>query len=179
MSEATARLDSAYVNWHDGSIRLVTTDGTGATSTVVASEGKLADPLLALGPGNQPHLIWTRYKNEDGGCGGSALIDAQGTYYGTLKNGTWTAERITKETGATSFALDPNTGAVDVLVNGDLDPSSGDRLTHYERAPGGGWTATPLRAPVDGGFVIRRDEASGTLVVVFQDGRVIRVMTRR
>ncbi len=110
---------------------------------------------------------------------GSALIDAQGTYYGTLKNGTWTAERITKETGATSFALDPNTGAVDVLVNGDLDPSSGDRLTHYERAPGGGWTATPLRAPVDGGFVIRRDEASGTLVVVFQDGRVIRVMTRR
>ncbi len=52
-------------------------------------------------------------------------------------------------------------------------------MTHYERAPGGGWTATPLNASVDGGFMIRLDEADGTLVVVYQDGKVIRAITRR
>ena len=44
----------------------LTTDGSGTTSTVVADEGKLENPLLVLGPGNQPHLIWTRYRSEDG-----------------------------------------------------------------------------------------------------------------
>ena len=168
----------AYVDWKDGAIKVATVDGLDVTSTVVSDGGILRNPLLALGPGNQPHVVWTRYKSEDGGCGGSTLLDAQGTYYGTLRNGTWTSERITKATGLASFALDPETGAVDVLVNGNSDSGSRGRLTHYERASGGGWTATPLRTPVGGGVVIRRDAADGSLVVAYGDGG-IRVMTRR
>ena len=154
-------------------------DGLDVTSTVVADGGILRNPLLALGPGNQPHVLWTRYKSEDGGCGGSTLLDAQGTYYGTLRNGTWTSERITKATGPASFALDPETGAVEACcVNGSPNSASRGRLTHYERGSGGGWTAAPAGTPVGGGVVIRRDAADGSLVVAYGDGG-IRVMTRR
>jgi hypothetical protein len=176
-SDGKARV--AYVNARDHSIRLATTDGSETTSTVVADDGKLENPLLVLGPGNQPHLIWTRFRSEDEGCGGGALIDPAGTYYATLVDGTWRTERITRAIGPMSFVLDTDTGAVHVVIKGERDGRAGNRLTHYERSPAGGWTATPLRASVDGGFMIRLDEADGTLVVAYQDGKIIRVMTRR
>ena len=104
----------------------------------------------------------------------------EGTYYATLIDGKWRSERITKAIGASSFALDTETGAVQVLVNASNPHEDHDGpLTHYERAPGGGWTATPLQASVDSGALIRIDEADGTLVVVYQDGRIIRAITRR
>ena len=79
------------------------------------------------------------------------------------------SERITKATGATSLVLDTDSGAVHVLVDGNPNASSGGRLTHFERAPGGGWTATPLSPrSVESGAVIRRDESDGTLVVMFR-----------
>jgi hypothetical protein len=170
----------AYVNARDGSIRLVTTDGTETTSTVVADQGKLENPLLVLGPGNQPHLIWTRFATADEGCGGtSGGLSPMGTYYATLVDGAWKAERITKAIGPMSFVLDTDTGAVHVVVKEERDGRAGNRLTHYERAPAGGWTATPIEALVEGTFMLRLDEADGTLVVAYEDGKVIRVITRR
>jgi hypothetical protein len=164
----------------DGSLRLLTSDGTKTASMVVADKGTLLNPLLLLGPGNQPHLIWTRYAKEDGGCGGgTGGMSPEGTYYATLVDGKWKPERVTRAVGPMSFVLDTETGAVHVVVNGERNQRAGNRLTHYERAPGGGWTATPLQGSVDGGFMIRLDEADGTLVVAYQDGNVIRVMTRR
>jgi hypothetical protein len=174
-SDGKARI--AYINAGDGSLRLMTTDGS-ATNTTVVARGKLENPLLVLGPGNQPHIVWTRFGKDDGACGGPGHRDPTGTYYGTLANGTWAIERVTKATGPLSFVVDTDTGGVHVLVN-VYDSLGNGRLTHYERAPRGGWTATPLKASVDGGFLIRLDEADGTLVVAYQDGRFIRVMTRR
>jgi hypothetical protein len=176
-SDGKARL--AYVA-SNGSIRLVTLDGIEGTSTTVAHRGKLVDPLLVLGPGNQPHLIWTRFAAEDGGCGGgTAGVSPQGTYYATVMDGEWKVERFTRETGTKSFVIDPATGAVHVLVNGN-DRGAGS-LRYFERAPGGGWTSKTLRASVDGGAIIRRDESDGTLVVVFKDGYdgAVQMLTRR
>jgi hypothetical protein len=168
----------AYVDWKDGAIKLATVDGSDVTSTTVADRGILLDPLLVLGPGNQPHLVWTRFDAEDGSCGGVDLLSPNGTYYASLVDGKWESEKITKATGPTSFVLEPDTGAVHVLVNGNHN-GRGGRLTHYERSPGGDWTSTQLRAPVDGGISIRSDESDGTLVVAYADNGIIRVMTRR
>ena len=115
-------------------------------------------------------MVWTRDATAQGGCGELTPAPADGTYYATLVDGKWVSERITKATGATSLVLDTDTGAVHVLVNGNPNAASGGRLTHFERAPGGGWTATPLTPrSVEGGVVIRRDESDGTLVVMFKD----------
>jgi hypothetical protein len=175
-NDGNARL--AYVDLK-GSIRLVTLDGIEGTSTTVADGGKLVDPLLVLGPANQPHLVWTRFAAEDGGCGGTAGMSPQGTYYATLVDGAWRVERVTKATGGKSFVLDPDTGAVHLLVNGNH--RGGGSLRYFERVPAGGWTSTTLHRSVDGGFVIRRDESNGTLVVVFKDDYdgAVQMLTRR
>ena len=89
-------------------------------------------------------------------------------------------ERVTKATGRTSFVLEPATGVVHVLVNGDTELGRG-QLRHFERAADGGWTSTSLRNAVEGGTVIRRDELDGTLVVLFQDRHRdgVQMLTRR
>jgi hypothetical protein len=169
----------AYVD-RRGSIRLVTLNGIEGTSTTVANRGKLVDPLLVLGSGNRPHLVWTRFAAEDAGCGGeTAGISPRGTYYATAVDGEWRVERITKATGTKSFVIDPDSGAVHVLVNGK--GRGGGSLRYFERGPRGDWTSKRLRASVDGGVVIRRDQSTGTLVVVFKDGYdgAVRMLTRR
>ena len=86
---------------------------------------------------------------------------------------------MTTDVGEMSFVLDTDTGAVHVVVKGERNRRAGNRLTHYERAPGGSWSATRLQPPVDGGFMVRLDEADGTLVVAYEDRNRIYVMTRR
>ncbi len=172
----------AYVNWHDDSIRVATVDGTNVSTTTVASKGNLLNPLLVLGGGNQPHVVWTRDATAEGGCVVPDPAPADGTYYGTLVGGKWVTERITKDTGTTSLVLDTDTGIVHVLVGGNPNKEGGGRLRHYERAPGGGWTSAPLRpGPAEGGLVIRRDDTDGTLVALFKDTftNSVQMLTRR
>ena len=172
----------AYLNWHDRSIRLATVDGTTVATTTVASKGSLLNPLLVLGGGNQPHVVWTRDATAEGGCAVPGPAPADGTYYGTLVDGKWVTERITKDTGMTSLVVDPDTGIVHVLVGGNPNKQGGGRLRHYERSPGGKWTSTPLRpGPAEGGLIIRRDESDGTLVVLFKDTYTdsVQMITRR
>ena len=176
-NDGKARL--AYVD-RSGSIRLVTLDGIEGTSVTVANRGKLVDPLLVLGAGNRPHLVWTRFAAEDDGCGGDTTgTSPQGTYYATAVDREWRVERITKATGTKSFVIDPDSGVVHVLVNGN--GREGGSLRYFERGPGGDWTSKKLGAWVDGGAVIRRDESNGTLVVVFKDGYdgAVQMLTRR
>ena len=106
-------------------------------------------------------------------------ISPQGTYYATPVDGEWRVERITKAAGPKSFVIDPDTGAVHVLVNGN--DRGGGSLRYFERVPGGAWTSTTLRPSVDGGIVIRRDQSNGTIVVVFKDGHdgAVQMLTRR
>ena len=175
-TDGVARL--AYLDT-DGDVRLASVRGTEMTSRVIADEGTLVNPLLVLGPGNQPHVVWTRDITAEVGCGESQLDAKDGTYYATLVDGRWRVERVTKATGDTSLVLDTDSGAVHVLVNGSTTKRGGNKLTHYERVPGRGWTSTTLRKAVDPGAVIRRDDANGTLVVAFRDDGGVRVMTRR
>ena len=110
--------ESPDVDSRDGGIRLATIDGTSVDTEVVASRGTLINPLLVLGAGNQPHLVWTRDATAELGCAVPDANKADGTYYGTMVDGTWVVERITKATGPTSMVLDTDTGGVHVLVNG-------------------------------------------------------------
>ena len=172
----------AYLNWHDGSVRVATVDGSNVTTSTVASKGNLLNPLLVLGGGNEPHVVWTRDATAEGGCTVPGPAPADGTYYGTQVDGKWVAERITKDTGMTSLVLDTDTGIVHVLVGGNPNKEGGGRLRHYERAPGGKWTSTPLLpGPAEGGVIIRRDDSDGTLVALFKDTYTdsVRMMTKR
>ena len=165
-----------------GDIKLTTIDGSNVSTSTVASKGNLLNPLLVLGGGNQPHLVWTRDATAEAGCAVPDPAPADGTYYGTLVDGKWVTERITKDTGMTSLVLDTDTGIVHVLVGGNPNKEGGGRLRHYERAPGGGWTSTPLQSgPAQGGLIIRRDDSDGTLVALFKDQfeDSVQMMTRR
>jgi hypothetical protein len=163
-----------------GGVVVRTIDGIESATSVVEDHGELADPLLVLGSGNQPHVVYTRYAAEDEGCGGGAPIEPTGTYYARFVAGEWTTERVTKATGRTSFVIDPDSGAVHVLVNG-ATREGGGTLRHFERTPDGKWTSTTLRDHAESGAVIRRDESDGTLVVVFKDRYrdPVHVLTRR
>jgi hypothetical protein len=168
-----------YLDWKTGRIQVATVDGDDVTTTTVPAKGNLVNPLLVLGPGNQPHLVWTRDATAEAGCAVPDPAPADGTYYGTLEDGAWTIERVTKATGPVSFVLDPATGTVHVLVNGSPNTAGGGRLTYHERSPDGNWTSTAIRKPADGWIQLRRDEADGTLVVAFDDGDAVSVLTRR
>ncbi len=171
-----------YLDSRDGSIRVATVDGTNVSTTTVASKGNLLNPLLVLGGGNQPHLVWTRDATAEAGCAVPDPAPADGIYYATQVDGAWKVERITKDTGTTSLVLDTDTGTVHVLVGGNPNKEGGGRLRHYERAPDGDWTSTPLRpGPAEGGEVIRRDDTDGTLVALFKDrfGASVQMTTRR
>ena len=118
-----------------------------------------------------------------GGLRGPGPAPADGTYYGTLVDGDWVTERITKATGMTSLVLDTDTGTVHVLVNGNPNKEGGGRLRHYERAPGGGWTSTPLRpgprgaAAWSSGVTSRTARSSSCSRTQFEDR--VQMMTRR
>lgn len=170
----------AYVDSRDGGIRLATIDGTSVDTEVVASRGTLINPLLVLGAGNQPHLVWTRDATAELGCAVPDANKADGTYYGTKVDGTWVVKRITKATGPTSMVLDTDTGGVHVLVNGSPNTTGGGRLEHLERAPGGKWTSEGLLDnPVEGSAVIRQDASDGTLVVLYDSKDGVQMLTRR
>ncbi len=170
----------AYVDWRDGNIQLATVDGTSVSTEVVASKGNLLNPLLVLGAGNQPYLVWTRDATAAAGCAVPDPLPADGTYYGTKVDGRWVVERITKATGPTSMVLDTDTGAVHVLVNGSPNMQGGGRLEHAERTPSGKWTSEGLLdSPAEGSAIIRQDASDGTLVVVYDSKDGVQMLTRR
>jgi hypothetical protein len=147
-----------------GGLRYAIFTGTGfKTSRVVGSIGRDWAPVLALGAGAKPELVWTR-SPEPGGCAGPGPSPLDGTYYAVKTNGTWSSGRITTDTGEASLEVDAVTGRVRVLLSGEHG------LRYYTTGVDGGWARTTI-APTRWAMspVLCRDVATGTLFVVYLD----------
>jgi hypothetical protein len=148
----------AYATGH--AIEYARVEGDRLTVRTVAEtdETFLKSPSLVLGAGDRAYVIWTQTTDPGGGCAGPDPGPLDGTYV-AIQNGTgWETERITKSEGQTSLTLDLAAGGVDAIVAG------GD-LTHFS-STGDGWKSETVPGSEDIGTpVLRRDPATGALVV--------------
>jgi len=143
--------------WGGGSLRYGTFNGSGFSTSKVSRGPTNGPAVLALGAGNQPHVVYTIFPAPEG-CGDTAKISRAGTYYATIVGGRWTSQRITKEHDLPSLALDPRSGRVHVLVGNTL----------YTKDPNRSWTSARLPKGVDAP-VMRLDPATGNLLFVYVD----------
>ena len=148
----------AYATGH--AIEYARVDGDGLTVRTVAATDKtfLKSPSLVLGGGDRAYVIWTQTTDPGGGCAGPDPGPLDGTYV-AIQNGTaWKTERITKAQGQTSLTLDPAAGGVDAIVDGR-------DLTHFSSTDEGWKSEIVLGSKGIGTPVLRRDPATGALVV--------------
>ena len=155
-SDGMARI--AYVG--KDSLRYATSTGSRLSLVSITGSAAAEAPVLVLGKGNLPHLLWTVNDWQEGDCG-PILGPLAATYYATLTNGKWVSARITSRVGPTSLTLDVDTGRVHAVIGG-----SG--ILYYTKATTGDWTWTTLTPA--GAWVeplIRLDPRTGTLLVVY------------
>jgi hypothetical protein len=143
--------------WADGSLRYGTLNGSGFSTSKIATGRTDGPAALALGPGDRPHVVYTIARpTGDGGCGDPEGLARTGTYLATMVDGKWTSERVTKTVGLPSLALDPGSGRVHVMVGN----------TVYTKEPSRGWTSARLPAGVEDPEM-RVDPATGRLLLVY------------
>jgi hypothetical protein len=128
------------------------------TDTISGSD-RGESPVFALGPGNDAYAVWTR-SVAGGGCAEPGPDALDGIYFSTNEHGSWQTVRLTTQVGPTSLTVDPSTGEVHVLVEGD------GTLVWYHRSPGGKWAHETLARKHAVQSVIRQDPTSGRLVIV-------------
>lgn len=148
----------AYATGH--AIEYARVDGDRLSIRTVAEtdETFLKSPSLVLGARDRAYVIWTQTTDPGGGCVGPEPGPLDGTYVAIQSGTGWDTKRITKSQGQTSLTLDPAAGGVDAIVAG------GD-LTHFS-STGAGWKAETVPGSKGiGAPVLRRDPATGALVV--------------
>lgn len=141
--------------WGGGSLRYGTFNGSGFSTSNVSNGPTDGPAMLVLGAGNQPHVAYTIVPPTQG-CGDAEQLTRAGTYYATMVKGTWTSQRVTKELGLSSLAIDPRSGRINLLVGN----------TVRTKVPNGSWVSARLPAGVDSP-VMRVDPATGSLLVVY------------
>ena len=141
--------------WADGSLRYGTFNGSSFSTSKISGGPTDGPAMLILGPGNQPHVVYTISRPTEG-CGDADQAPSAGTYYATMANGKWISKRITKHLALLSLALDPGTGRVHVIEGNTL----------YTKEPSTAWVSAPLPEEVDLP-VMRLDPATGRLLVVY------------
>ncbi len=136
-------------------------NGSGFITTTVYHGDFLGwGPTLVLDKNDAPFIVWT-HSPSPGGCAIGEGSSKDGTYYATLSGATWSSVRFTTDIGHPSFQLNPSNGAVYACVQA---PEGFDLFT---RSPSGTWTGSNLALFGDTQAVIRRDPASGRLLVAF------------
>jgi len=148
----------AFATGH--AIEYARVEGDRLTVRTVAEtdETFLKSPSLVLAAGDRAYVIWTQTTDPGGGCAEPDPGPLDGTYV-AIQNGTgWDTGRITKSQGQTSLTLDPAAGGVDAIV-------AGRDLTHFS-STGEGWKSETVPGSEGIGTpVLRRDPATGALVV--------------
>src|SRR6476620_9115141 len=89
--------------WGGGSLRYGTFNGSGFSTSKISNGPTDGPAMLVLGSGNQPHVAYTIVPPSQG-CGDGEQLTRAGTYYGTMVDGKWTSQRVTKELGLSSLA---------------------------------------------------------------------------
>jgi hypothetical protein len=143
--------------WADGSLFYGIFNGSGFSTSKVATGRTDGPAALILGPGDQPHIVYTIARpTGDGGCGDSEGLARTGTYHATMVDGKWVSERVTKTVGLPSLGLDPGSGRVHVIVGN----------TVYTKEPSRAWASARLPAGVEDPEM-RVDPATGRLLLVY------------
>jgi hypothetical protein len=135
-------------------IRLGVINGTKLVSSTIPGTERGLFPSLVLAPGNVSYLVWIR-TDPEGGCVSGELQPQDGTFFSTNASGKWVTTRLSKELVATSLAVDPTSGDVQVL----LSDYSG--LVLYQKPAAGQWTHHTLLKSDAWGAALRRDPTTG------------------
>jgi hypothetical protein len=145
--------------WSNTALRYGTYNGSGFSTSKIATGRTDGPAALILGPGDRPHIVYTIARpTGDGACGDPEGLARSGTYYATMVDGKWASERVTKQIGRASLALDPRTSRVHVIVGN----------TVYTKEPSRAWASARLPAGVEDPEM-RVDPATGSLLLVYLD----------
>jgi hypothetical protein len=150
----------------DAAIWYGTFTGSGFASEKIEGSTNGYRPVLVLGAGDRPYLLWRRGYHEEGGCIGPGPEPIDGTYFGTKADGAWKVERLTPEQSAASLTLDVDTGLVHAVIG-----SPGGWLVYLSGPGGGSWARHTFENVRTGLAVIRLDPTTGAVLVAYV-GRV-------
>jgi hypothetical protein len=159
----------------DGAIWYGVFTGAGFSTEKVDGGTNGYSPVLVLGAGDRPYLLWRRGYHEDGGCIGPGPEPIDGTYYSTQAGGDWQTERLSTEQGAASLTLDVDTGVVHTLV------SRPDGLAYLYGTDARSWRGQLFEGVRTGIAVIRLDPTTGALLVAYvgREGNRERIFAMR
>jgi hypothetical protein len=150
-------------------------DGTAIKSARIpgTSSGD-RDPVLVLDAQDHAHVAWTRTVGPS--CGDESPR-APGTYYATNRDGAWTAaieRRITSALGVTSLTVDTATGRAHLIVGDETG------IRYFTKSAFGAWKGTRLSTEETQDAVIRLDQDSGVLLVVYTGAPngIVRYLTK-
>ena len=116
-------------------------------------------PVLVLGAGDRPYLMWNRGWH-GGGCAEPDPFPEDGTWFSTLVGGTWRSEQLTSSQNAASLTVDVGAGRVHAVID--------DRKVVYMTKAGSGpWSRQTLGDQQPQEAVIRLDPKGGGLLVTF------------
>ena len=129
------------------------------TAVKVTGTSRGYRPVLVLGAGDQPFLMWNRGWH-DGGCTEPGPLPEDGTWFSTLVGGTWRSEQLTSSQNAASLTVDVGAGRVHAVID--------DRKVVYMTKAGSGpWSRQTLGDQQPQEAVIRLDPKGGGLLVTF------------
>lgn len=148
----------AYESTHGISFGMVSGDHFSTTAIPNSANGW--GPALAMAPGNDAYVVWTR-SYHGLGCVGEGPDQLDGTYFATNASGTWVTSRLTTLVGGTSLTLDPATGELHIVV------SDYRRIVYFHRVPGADWSHETLVRGDASLPVIREDPTTRALFVAY------------
>lgn len=143
-----------------GALWYAVVTGPGFSAEKVPGSGMGFRPVLVLGAGDRPHLVWTRGYHS-GGCTEPDPAPEHGTYYSTQVAGAWQSEQLTTAQGVASLTLDTDANRVHALVD---DP---DGVVYLSRSGARSWARRTLADLHAGDAVLRLDPRSGELLAAY------------
>jgi hypothetical protein len=153
----------AFTTGH--TLRYARVDGSNLQVSTIAkvSDTYIQAPLLVLGAGDRPYVLFTEYRDTGGGCVSIDPGPQDGTYFAWGGTSDWTIERFSKSIGSHTFTVD-GSGRAHAIV-------TGDGSLRYFTSRGTGWQSTKISTREGlGDPIIRVDPASGRLVLFGIDG---------
>jgi hypothetical protein len=129
------------------------------TTTVFAADDvEMEAPALVLGPRDHAYVSWAAFPHKE--CEAPVPIH-EGTWFATDVDGEWAVKRLSKNIGAASLVVDVATGRLHATYNDKRG------IRYVTRAADGTWAGSRIETSSNfSGSVLRRDPATGTLLLV-------------
>jgi len=161
----------AYDAANDSSaIRYGEFTGAGFSTSLIPGSDEGWAPAMVLGKGDSVYVVWNR-SPEPGGCVIRDPEPTDGTYFSTNAGDTWQTSRLSLSVGEAALTVDVVSGQVHALVSGAdpnaTSPQASASLVYFTEPAGGPWTPTTLLPYEVDSPVIKLDQATGALLVMY------------